>query len=113
MKCAGCGCESPSDFAFCPRCGSKLPATCPSCGAACPPEFAFRPLERRRRAPARRLPPITRASLDGRLKLDELITHRLTPGDINAGFEGMERREVTRAVVVLQGARRGPGINRP
>jgi Zn-dependent alcohol dehydrogenase len=57
--------------------------------------------------------PITRASLDGRLKLDELITHRLTLGDINAGFEGMERREVTRAVVVFQGARRGPGINRP
>jgi threonine dehydrogenase-like Zn-dependent dehydrogenase len=53
------------------------------------------------------------ASLDGRLKLDELITHRLTLGDINAGFEGMERREVTRAVVVFQGARRGPRINRP
>jgi S-(hydroxymethyl)glutathione dehydrogenase/alcohol dehydrogenase len=46
-------------------------------------------------------PRIAQAYLDGKLKLDELITHRLSLADINAGFEGMERGEVTRAVVVF------------
>lgn len=46
-------------------------------------------------------PRLAQAYLDGALRLDELITHRLTLADINAGFEGMERGEVTRAVVVF------------
>jgi S-(hydroxymethyl)glutathione dehydrogenase / alcohol dehydrogenase len=46
-------------------------------------------------------PRIAQAYLDGQLRLDELITHRLDLADINAGFEGMERGEVTRAVVVF------------
>src|SRR6266478_1067308 len=46
-------------------------------------------------------PRIAQAYLDGQLRLDELITHRLGLADINAGFEGMERGEVTRAVVVF------------
>jgi len=46
-------------------------------------------------------PRIAQAYLDGRLQLDELITHRLSLPEINAGFEGMERGEVTRAVVVF------------
>ncbi len=43
MKCAGCGFDASPGFAFCPKCGSKLPAACPSCGSACSPNFAFCP----------------------------------------------------------------------
>src|SRR5215470_19356487 len=43
MTCAGCGFAAPSDFAFCPRCGTKLPKACPGCGFACSAEFAFCP----------------------------------------------------------------------
>lgn len=43
MKCAGCGFEALADFAFCPKCGSKLPTACPSCGSVCPPDFSFCP----------------------------------------------------------------------
>src|SRR6266496_5201696 len=43
MKCRGCGSETSADFAFCPKCGSKLDAACPSCGFACPADFAFCP----------------------------------------------------------------------
>ncbi len=43
MKCADCEFEAPSDFIFCPKCGSKLPAACPTCGSACPSDFAFCP----------------------------------------------------------------------
>jgi adenylate cyclase len=42
MHCA-CGFEAASEFAFCPKCGSKLSSTCVSCGFASPPEFAFCP----------------------------------------------------------------------
>lgn len=37
--------------------------------------------------------------LSGKLKLDELITTRLSLADINKGFDGMRRGEVVRAVV--------------
>jgi adenylate cyclase len=43
MTCAGCSFEAPPDFAFCPRCGRRLPAACPACGFACEPDFAFCP----------------------------------------------------------------------
>ncbi len=43
MKCTGCGFDAPSDFAFCPKCGGKLPAGCPSCGFAAQADFAFCP----------------------------------------------------------------------
>ncbi len=43
MKCFGCGFDASSDFAFCPKCGSKLPADCPSCGSPCLLDFAFCP----------------------------------------------------------------------
>ena len=39
--------------------------------------------------------------LDGKLKLDELITRRLKLEDINAGFDAMTRGELVRAVVEL------------
>jgi adenylate cyclase len=41
MRCTGCGFEAPPDFAFCPKCGRKLPAGCPSCGFAAQPDFSF------------------------------------------------------------------------
>lgn len=43
MKCPGCGFEARPEFAFCPKCGSRLPTVCPSCGFACSPDFAFCP----------------------------------------------------------------------
>ena len=43
MSCAGCGYEAAPDFAFCPRCGRRLPAPCPGCGFGCEPDFAFCP----------------------------------------------------------------------
>jgi predicted ATPase/class 3 adenylate cyclase len=41
MSCAGCGFEAAEDFAFCPKCGTKLTPTCPSCGAPTAPDFVF------------------------------------------------------------------------
>src|SRR5688572_3224397 len=41
MQCSGCGYEALPAYAFCPKCGSKLPTACPSCGAVCPPDFRF------------------------------------------------------------------------
>lgn len=38
-----CGFQAPPEFAFCPKCGEKLPAACPSCGAVSPSDFAFCP----------------------------------------------------------------------
>jgi S-(hydroxymethyl)glutathione dehydrogenase/alcohol dehydrogenase len=46
-------------------------------------------------------PRIARAYLDGAVLLDELITVRLELGQINEGFEEMERGALTRAVVVF------------
>ena len=43
MQCTGCGFEALPDFAFCPKCGSKLPTACPSCGSVCLPDFRFCP----------------------------------------------------------------------
>jgi len=43
MRCGGCSFEAPAEFAFCPKCGSKLAASCPSCGAPSQPGFAFCP----------------------------------------------------------------------
>jgi adenylate cyclase len=43
LTCLGCGFEGSSGFAFCPRCGRRLPSLCPTCGSACDAEFAFCP----------------------------------------------------------------------
>src|SRR5437879_2220984 len=52
MACAGCGLETSADFAFCPRCGRRLPAPCTACGSACEPDFAFCPRCGTARSPA-------------------------------------------------------------
>lgn len=41
--CTGCGFEIQPHFAFCPRCGTKLPVLCPGCGFPCPADFRFCP----------------------------------------------------------------------
>src|SRR5215831_19332776 len=43
MQCTGCGFEALPDFAFCPKCGSKLSTACLSCGSVCLPDFSFCP----------------------------------------------------------------------
>ncbi len=51
--------------------------------------------------PRRDFPWLAKLYLDGRLKLDELITRRLKLEEINAGFEAMTRGELVRAVIEL------------
>ena len=41
--CPGCRFEAAAGFAFCPKCGLRLPRTCAACGFACAPDFAFCP----------------------------------------------------------------------
>ncbi len=95
MKCAGCGFDAQSDFAFCPKCGTRLPPACPSCGAVSSPDFAFcprcgtrlgAPVEPPPRAEAgaihadRRLVSVLFADLSGFTALSE----RVDPEDVRA-----------------------------
>jgi ABC-type oligopeptide transport system substrate-binding subunit/class 3 adenylate cyclase len=43
MRCPHCQFDSPSDFAFCPKCGTALQRTCAHCGFRASAEFAFCP----------------------------------------------------------------------
>ncbi|MPY95981.1 MAG: zinc-binding dehydrogenase, partial [Acidimicrobiia bacterium] len=47
------------------------------------------------------MPNMVRMYLDGRLKLDEMVSARLSLDQINDGYEMMKRGEVTRSVVVF------------
>ncbi|MGC2414803.1 MAG: Zn-dependent alcohol dehydrogenase [Stellaceae bacterium] len=51
--------------------------------------------------PARDFPLLARAYLDGRLKLDELISRRIALDEINEGFAALERGEAIRSVVIF------------
>lgn len=51
--------------------------------------------------PARDFPLLARAYLDGRLKLDELITRQITLDEINEGFAALQSGEAIRSVVVF------------
>jgi S-(hydroxymethyl)glutathione dehydrogenase/alcohol dehydrogenase len=51
--------------------------------------------------PDRDFPLLARYYLDGKLKLDELITQRLALTEINSGFAAMENRESIRTVIML------------
>ncbi|MFG1372346.1 Zn-dependent alcohol dehydrogenase [Xanthobacter oligotrophicus] len=51
--------------------------------------------------PRRDFPLLARAYLDGRLKLDELITGHLRLDEINAGFDALKRGEAIRSVIVF------------
>ncbi len=49
--------------------------------------------------PRRDFPLYASAYLDGALRLDELITHRLTLDEINEGFDAMRRGDAVRCVI--------------
>jgi S-(hydroxymethyl)glutathione dehydrogenase / alcohol dehydrogenase len=51
--------------------------------------------------PARDFPMLARAYLDGRLKLDQLITSRIALDEINAGFAALKAGAAIRSVVVF------------
>lgn len=51
--------------------------------------------------PARDFPMLARAYLDGKLKLDEMISARIGLQDINDGFAALRRGETVRSVVVF------------
>ncbi len=51
--------------------------------------------------PRRDFPWLAQLYLDGRLKLDELITRRISLGEINDGFAAMTRGEAVRTVIVF------------
>jgi adenylate cyclase len=51
--CIGCGFEAASaGFAFCPRCGRRLPSPCAACGFTCDADYAFCPRCGTAQAPA-------------------------------------------------------------
>lgn len=51
--------------------------------------------------PQRDFPLLAQAYLEGRLKLDELVSRRLPLADINDGFAALKRGDVVRAVVTF------------
>ncbi|HEV8679522.1 MAG TPA: Zn-dependent alcohol dehydrogenase [Stellaceae bacterium] len=51
--------------------------------------------------PARDFSLLARAYLDGKLKLDELISRRIALGEINDGFAALQRGETIRSVVMF------------
>lgn len=51
--------------------------------------------------PRRDFPFLARSYLEGRLKLDELITQRITLDQINDGFDALRRGESIRSVIVF------------
>lgn len=53
--------------------------------------------------PRRDFPWLANLYLEGKLKLDELITRRMRLEDINAGFDAMKRGELVRAVMEMPG----------
>jgi S-(hydroxymethyl)glutathione dehydrogenase/alcohol dehydrogenase len=50
---------------------------------------------------ARPAPTLARAYLDGKLKLDEMISARIRLEAINAGFAALKRGETARSVVMF------------
>jgi len=80
MKCAGCGFEAPSDFAFCPKCGARLAAEAGS------PEADRRPVS------------VLFADLSGFTALSE----RLDPEDVRA-FQSDLFQEMASAIESYEG----------
>jgi S-(hydroxymethyl)glutathione dehydrogenase/alcohol dehydrogenase len=52
--------------------------------------------------PQRDFPLLAQAYLDGRLKLDELVTARIVLSEINDGFAALKRGETVRSVVIFE-----------
>lgn len=51
--------------------------------------------------PSHDFPLLARLYLDGQLKLDEMVTSRITLGDVNEAFEAMHHGEVIRSVIIF------------
>jgi len=51
--------------------------------------------------PPEDIPTLVELYLQGRLKIDELISHRIPLEQINEGFEALRRGETTRSVIVF------------
>jgi S-(hydroxymethyl)glutathione dehydrogenase/alcohol dehydrogenase len=47
------------------------------------------------------IPNMVRMYLDGRLRLDEMVSARLTLNQINEGYDALKRSEVARQVIVF------------
>src|SRR6266511_3754972 len=105
MRCAGCGFEAAAEFAFCPKCGSKLNAACPSCGLTWSPDFAFCPKCGARLGGAPPAPPLPAA--DRRLaRLQDLMPPEFAEqlrAAAEAGAAAGERRPVTILFADLSG----------
>ena len=52
--------------------------------------------------PQQDFPNLARAYLRGELKLDELITQRITLDQINAGFDSLRRGDTIRTVIEIE-----------
>jgi S-(hydroxymethyl)glutathione dehydrogenase/alcohol dehydrogenase len=50
------------------------------------------------------IPKLVELYMQGRLNLDDLVSHRISLEEINDGFAAMKRGEVARSVVVFDGA---------
>src|SRR5215213_2602362 len=98
MQCPGCAFEVAPDFAFCPKCGLKLPAACPSCGFACPPEFSFCPKCGARQAPEAPVRAVLPTAEQRLAALQERMPEDLAAklrAATEAGSAAGERRSVT------------------
>ncbi|HVY18037.1 MAG TPA: Zn-dependent alcohol dehydrogenase [Rhodopila sp.] len=51
--------------------------------------------------PATDFPMLARAYLDGKLKLDEMISARISLAEVNAGFAALKRGETVRSVILM------------
>ncbi len=98
MACAGCGFETSPDFAFCPRCGRRLPAACAACGAPCEPDFAFCPRCGTPRSPT----PAGADKLGGAAKVTSASVAPSAPVAQSDGREA-DRRQVTVLFADLSG----------
>jgi len=99
MNCPRCQQETPSDAAFCPKCGAKLHVGCPQCGVATAPDDNFC-----RKCGARVTVPTasaaTRFAAPQSYTLKHLVERILTSRD---ALEG-ERKQVTVLFADLKGS---------
>ena len=57
---------------------------------------------------AQDFPHLSRSYLEGKLKLDELITRRIALEQINEGFDDLRMRRAIRTVIVFDGPGNAP-----
>ena len=94
--CAGCGYQASSEFAFCPRCGQRLPRLCSACGRPCDADFAFCP----HCGAPQRTPTATPVATPAR---EESAQPAVTPASPEAADRHADRRHVTVLFADLSG----------